>query len=327
METALQQQFALLAENVVSVKKDFKWDWESTKTLSAFFYTTQGKRADCDTIKNCEKLIKANTGIFSTIRGNLSLVIASRLALSPDPQQLLTNTLDAYNRLKKAKFHSSDYLVYAACTIAEEASVSDYDKVIERARVFYEGMKKAHWFITGQDDYLFAVTLGLRESSIEIGLANIENLYSELKKHFSSSNAVQALAQVLSLSTNIQESLNRVLKLRDAFREMKFKLDKSEILSTLGVLAMLPVSIETIVQVVTEGYNYLRKEKGFGAFSLDKNEVILFVCGIVSTYYLSDSSESIATISTNLITILLIQQITMYIIIFSASAAAASASN
>ncbi len=63
-----------------------------------------------------------------------------------------------------------------------------------------------------------------------------------------SKNSVQTLAQVLILSGDCDAAANRVLALRDALRDQKLRLDKTYTLPSLGVLALLPVEKDSIVQ-------------------------------------------------------------------------------
>jgi len=129
-------------------------------------------------------LVKENTGVFSTFRGNMSLCIAALLSLSADPQGLFDEVLKVYDLMKEAKLRASDYLVVAAYQVAAQTEPANYQNAVDRARAFYDGMKARHFFYTSQDDYIFAAMLGLSDLDVETGTERIEQLYNHLKPEF-----------------------------------------------------------------------------------------------------------------------------------------------
>ena len=82
---------------------------------------------------------------------------------------------------------------------------------------------------------------------------------------------------------------DRVLVLRDTLRAQKIKLDKAYTLPVLGILALLPVEIETIARDIGKAQDTLRAKKGFGSLSVTTQELLLFAASIVA----SDYTESV----------------------------------
>lgn len=324
-----QNKLELFADNVQIIKKEFTWQNTLTKRLAALLYAQEGKTVDCEAIRQCHTLIKENTGAFSTFRGNMALCLAALLSLSPNPQEGFSETLKVYDLLKGEKFHASDFLVVAAYLIAAQSDASDYRNVVIRMRNFYDGMKSRHFFSTGQDDYIFAAMLGLTNLDAAAGTERIEQLHSRLKGEFWNENSVQALAQVLVLGESDDSIANRVLVLRDTLRAEKIKLDKAYTLPVLGILALLPVEIDTIVRDIGLAQDTLRAQKGFGLLSVTTQELLLFAASIVVGNYAESVKDGVltATLSTSITNIIIAQQAAMIAAISASTTAAASSSS
>ncbi|MDR1000307.1 MAG: DUF4003 domain-containing protein [Clostridiales bacterium] len=327
MEYSGQNKLELFANNWQIIKKEFTWHDTETKRLAALLYAQEGKTIDCEAIRQCHALIKQNTGIFSTFRGNMALCVATLLSLSPNPQDAFSKTLKVYDLLKSVKLRASDFLVIAAYHIAKQTNASDYGNVVARTRSFYDGMKASHFFLTGEDDYIFAAMLGLSDLDVILGVERIEQLHSRLKGTFWDGNSVQTLAQVLVLGDSGDSVITRVLALRDMLRAQKIRLDKTYTLPVLGVLALLPVDIETIVRDISAAQNALKAKKGFGSLSVSTQELLLFAASIIAGDYAESAKDGIltATLATSISNIIIAQQAAV-IMMVSASTAATSAS-
>lgn len=329
MEYSGQNKLELFANNAQIMKKEFTWQNTLTKRLAALLYAQEGKIVDCEAIRQCLDLIKQNTGAFSTFRGNMVLCIATMLSLAPNPQEVFSETLKVYDLLKDEKLHASDFLVVAAYQIAAQSDASDYSNVVTRTRSFYDGMKARHFFYTGQDDYIFAAMLGLTDLDTAAGTERIEQIYSRLKGEFWDKNSIQALAQVLVLGESDVNIANRVLALRDTLRAEKIKLDKTYTLPVLGILALLPVEIDTIVRDIVAAQDTLRAQKGFGPLSVTTQELLLFSASIVASNYAENVKDGVltATLTTSISNIIIAQQAAIIAATSASTAAAASSSS
>jgi hypothetical protein len=329
MQVTGQNKLELFVENAQSIKKEFTWQDGLAKKMAALLYAQEGKTIDCEKIRQCHNLIKQNTGTFSPFRGDMALTMAAMLSLTANPQMQFSETQKVYDLLKSAKFHTSDFLIFAAYQIAAQSATSGYPKVVTRARSFYDGMKALHFFHTGEDDYILAAMLGLTDLNIRAGTERIERLYTLLKPEFRNKNSIQALAQVLVFSDSDDSVIRRVLSLRDALRAQKIKLDGAETLPILGILALLPVEIGTIVSDVKAAQDTLKAKKGFGSMSITTQGILLFAASIIASDYVDSVKDGIltATLSTSITNILIAQQVTMMAMISASSAAAVAASS
>ena len=329
MTSKTDGKLKLFVSNAQTIKKEFTWQHDSTRRLAALLYAQENKPVECEAIRQCHTMIKSSAGVFSAFRGNMSLCIATLLALSDNPERLLGETIKVYNMLKKVKLRASDYLAVAAYQIAAGADPDNYSAVIERTRAFYDGMKAHHWFYTGQDDYVFAAMLGLSDLDVDTGVDRIEQLYTRLKDEFWDKNSVQALSQVMVLGGTSYTTTSRILALRDTLKAKKLRLDCSYTLSSLGILALLPVDIEVIARDIDGAQAFLRAQKGFGVLSVDKQELLLIAAAIVAWEY-ADSAKSgvlAATLSTSITNIIIAQQAAMFAVITATNAEAVSESS
>ena len=329
MNPEIGNKLALFASNSQLIKKEFTWHNLLARRLAALLYAQEGKEVDCAAIRQCHDAIKQNTGIFSFFRGDMTLCLSTLLSLSPNPHALLGETLDVYAKLKQAKLHASDFLAISAYQIAAQAGAAGSMNAITRTRAFYDGMKAHHFFYTGQDDYIFAAMLGLTDLDIEAGTERIEQLFLRLKGEFWDKNSVQSLAQVLVLGNSDDRTADRVLALRDALRTEKIKLDKRFTLPSLGILALLPIEIDTIVRDIDEVQASLRTQKGFGMLSVTTQELLLLAASLVAGYYAQGVKDGIltATLSTSITNIIIAQQAATIAAISASSAATSSSSS
>ena len=323
-----QKMLALFAENTATIKKGFVWQDGLVKRLAALLYALENKPMDCDAVRESHSAIKSNTGVFSAFRGNMSLCLAAMLSLRDDRERLLTDTLEVYGLLKKAKFPTSDYLAVAAYQIAANVPYAQYGQAAANTRAFYEEMKARRWFQTGRDDTIYAAMLGLSGKNPVEGAEQIEQLFQRLKSEFSSKNSVQTLSQILVLGGKREEAVQHVLDLRNVLRGNNIKLDKIYTLPALGVLSLLPIGGEVIARDILEAQAFLRTQKGFGVFSLTSQELLLYASSIIASIYAENlDSINAASISTSIASIIIAQQIAIISAAASSAAVTASASS
>lgn len=323
------ERVELFVSNTQIIKKSFKWQHGMIHRLAALLYAAENKVADAEAIRQSQELIKQNTKLFSAFRGNLAISIATMLSLTTDENTKLADTLHVYDLMKEIKFRTSDYLVIAAYQIATQVSPEQFQPTVERAKSFYDSMKAEHRFLTGQDDYIFAAMLALSDLDVDTGVARMEQLYRELKPEFSSRNSVQALTQVLVLGEDNPDAGARVIALNEAFRKRDLRMDKTYTLPSLGILSLLPSDRDALVDEVAETNDWLRTQKGFGAWSIDKQELLLFSSALIAIQHVENLRNGVltTTISTSITNIIIAQQAAMAAAAAASAAAASSSSS
>ena len=326
MNTHTKSRIELFSTNTNKIKGKFVWQNTLSKRLAALLYAIEDREIDTEAIRESYEIVKHSTSVFSSFRGNSFITIATLLSLHDNQHKQLSDALAVYDMMKSRKFWASDYLVVAAYQVAGNTSKEKYIQVIDRAKAFYDGMKAEHYFLTGQDDYIFAAMLGLSDIEIDSGLRRINQLYTTFKPIFRTGNSVQTLTQVIALGGENGDVESRVLDLNSKFRHWGMRLDRIYTLPSLGVLALLPVDNDTIVNNVIEAYELLREQKGFGRWSLTKQELLLFSSALIAYEYLDDVKGHILTTASTSLTNIIIAQQTAIAVAAATSAAASSSS-
>jgi hypothetical protein len=291
------------------------------KRQAALIYALEGRPIDCNAINEGYALMKESTGVLSMFRGYSSIGIAAMLSLKVDRQRIFDRTVSIYEMLKEAKFWRSEYLAVASYMIAVNAEPENYQKTVERTKAFYDGMKDKNWFYTGQNDYIMAAMLALSDADVEKGVSEIEVLYQQLKSEFFSRESVQILAQTMVVGGITGQAADRVIALKNAFRDQNMPMHREYTLPALGILALLPIDVNTIVQEVKEAQTHLKGQKGFGPLSVKKQELLLYATAITASGYAEDVQSGLvkAAVSTSIINLIIAMQMAMIVAVIVAS--------
>ena len=331
MESQLQNKVELFIQNVGGIKNSFIWQEPAAKRLAALIYTMEGKTLDPQGIKEARDLIKEQTGIFSTFRGNLSIYIAAALSLTQDPKRTLEDVLYVHSLLKGQRFWSSDYLVAAAYEIAIHSPRENYAMAASRTRAFYDEMKSNHRFHIGEDDYIFAAMLALSDLDPHQGAVKMKLLFQKIKGEFSafiSRGSMLHLAQMMALGGSTPQCVANISHLNRVFRSKKIKLDRTFTLPVFGVLGLLDIDHHTLAQDILDVRDFLRKQKGFGHFSISNDELFLYVVSlVVNGYTQNHGNQAIKASATSGVTSLIIAQQVALIVAISVSTTAAAAAS
>lgn len=325
----MNSNIELFIKNSYDMKTAFKWDYRMIQMLSALIYSCEGKMVDTGRIKESKQIIKDNTGLFSNFKGNSSLVIATYLSLKEERESLFKRTVYIYDKLREAGFHGCEYLTIAAFNIANQCNDEECEEIIIKSRSIYEGMKKNHFLLTGSDDYIYATMLAMSNIDSDVLIKSHEEIYGVLKKNFFSGNGVQALSDVLVLSTDDRKALiDRTMDIYNKFRDKGYKLSNSYMLPMIGIMALTGEDVQSIIDRVLEIYEYLKEQKGFGSFSLSKQERLMFAISLEVSDEVKRLNKGVldSTLATSITNIIIAQQTAMIAASSSAACAAASSS-
>jgi hypothetical protein len=319
----------LYHQNMLALKKYSFWKNDMAKRLAALIFAAEGQQVDIAAIRAAEAAVKRKTGLFSSFRGATDMAIYALLALTADLESYLDRILSAHQLLRKARFHSSDYLAVAACLIARAAHQENLAEQCIRAGNWLRAMKQQHRFLVGQDDYVYAVMLAAAGLDPMNDLDRIEQNYRDLRYDFRPRGSLYQLCQVLALSGKPDLCADRVRDLRNAFRAEGVKLDRANTLVSLGVLSYMEEQEPVIVERVQKICVYLRSLKGMGSFSVGRDELQLMSVTLVACASLKEQHDSLAAgvVSSAVTGIIMAQQAAIIAAAAGASAAASAASS
>lgn len=327
MRATLEQLCDNFIKNRDELKSIFKWENDQIVSASAISFLNRGILAEGAKLEKCKKLLKENTGVFSSFRGNVEVPMVAQLAMADVPADKMRKTQKVYEMLKQ-EFLGSEYLVLAASVMADMVSEEAALQMAQKARNIYNRMKKDHPFLTSGEDAVYAVLMAVSEKNDEILMDEMEVCYKKLKERFSASNEVQALAHILAIAEgSAQEKCNKVVALYDALRTSEVKYGKYYELVALASLAMLPVEQNVLVEEIKAVDAFLAEQKGYGFFGLDKKTRLMHAAMIVSCDYIRSDTADIAAMTGTMAAVAAQQAAMCAVIAASAASTAANAGN
>lgn len=326
----IERKLDLLIENSNSlnhVKSTFGMG--SFKRCNALNLTIRGIHADVNKINDCIDLIRSNSSFFSNFRGNNLLTTAVNLSIQNNPEESFNEIMSIYNKLKK-HFFTNEFLVLASQIIYSYKGTNDVNTLVINTRKAYDLMKENHLFLTGQEDISSAALIAVTSSNLEDTFIDMERCYDILRKNgFWAGNNLQSLTHILSLFEGTsEEKCNKVIILNKILKEYSTPLT-SYSLPILGVCALTTSNYESFAKELSSLNKYLRKQSGFGSFSLNTTIRNMIIASLLSLESIENNdllikSKVIDTANNITLNVVIIMQIAAA---SAASAAAASAAS
>lgn len=322
----MNEQLTKLCEQFIAdrdiIKSTFPWDNTYIIHVCALAFVSRSHAVSADTLKECRKLLEQHTSIFSNFRGNTKLPTVTQLACAADPMEKLRDAMAVYNILKE-HFFGTEYLAYISAVLTEMVSRDRAAEIAVRAKGIFTRMRKEHPFLTGGEDSVFAVLLAFSDKPEEALVTEMEQCYKLLKPHFFDSNAVQTLSHVLTMADGTaEEKCEKLLSLCKAMKQAKLDYGTRHDLSVLGSLILSDTPEETLVAEIAQADAFLKEQKGYGIFSVDKTTRLMHSAMLVSILH-GANADTAAVTST--LAMVAAQQAAMCAVI--ASSAAVSAAN
>ncbi|MBQ7358536.1 MAG: DUF4003 family protein [Lachnospiraceae bacterium] len=301
----MKEELKTLVQDYLDTKavaeKAFAWENSYLPPICAAILLKAGRKFTKEELDRTRQLIKENTGVFSDYRGTAMAAMICLLASEPSPESAMEKSLKIYEELRK-HFGASEYLPFVSMVIERLSENYDYEGVCARGKAIYEDMRSNHPFLTSREDVTNATLLAYSSMTDAQIVVEVENCYNELKKHFSSSNDVQALSQTLALGDgNWQDKCNRFLRIFEGLKSRGYKYSKDCRLATLGALSVLPVEENELIQDIIDVNDELTGKKGYGFFGFGKADKLMHAAMLVATYYGKKQNDTVlhaATIET-----------------------------
>lgn len=327
MRASLENLCRSLSENRKIIKSAFPLENSYIYPVCAEIFTEKRRTPQEDRLKECRRILKENTGLFSNFRGITKAVMISMMAAEANPEEKLRRSLAVYSLLKEY-FFTSQYLPIASMAISDMAPESRYEELSQRTRRIYEAMKREHPFLTNSQDCIYAALMALSPRTDEEIIAETEKCYDILKNEFFSSNAVQSLSHILAfLDGTAEEKCRRTLELYGHLKALGCRYGTNLELPTLGVAAMVPAEIRNIAHDIAEADEFLSHQKGFGFFGIGKKQRLMYAAMLVTSDFIEGTSApGQSAVLSGTVSLIAAQQAAVCAAV-AASAAAASAAN
>ncbi|MCR5251771.1 MAG: DUF4003 domain-containing protein [Lachnospiraceae bacterium] len=290
MKDAIKTKVDLLVANREKIEKEFKWGYSLMNIAAALVFSAAGKEADIERVKACKEILKKNTGAFSVFRDTSEAIVVSKMALADDPERYLKEVKAVYDRLNKGELFDSSFMLQGAISIYEAGRADDTELVKKKAEELYKKMAKKHPILTSSEDIIFVIMLAMTDKSADSICEEIEECYSYLKDEIRikvEKNELQGLGEILALTDgNIREKSDRVVRLYNTIKEHGVKWGNAyNEFAALGTLIDADSDNDALVDEIVEVSDYLKSIKGFGNWSIDSKQRLLFSAMLVGDSY------------------------------------------
>ncbi|MGL4772758.1 MAG: DUF4003 family protein [Clostridium sp.] len=263
------------------------------RKCNALTLTLRNQVADPIRINECRDIIKNNTKMFSTFRGNCLVTTAVNISLEENPKEAFREIQNIYEKLKM-HFSGSEYLVLASNVIFKARFDFNIDEIVLRTKEAYDIMKNHHRFLTSSEDIVTAAMIATNSSDFDKTFKEIEECYEILRESgFWSGDNLQTLAHILSLvDGTAKEKCEKVVKLNSYLLNEGVPL-KGYALPLLGVSLYVTEDFKDFSTKLLEIDNFLKTQKGFGSFTLGKNERRMISAGLACSTYFKDINKEV----------------------------------
>lgn len=332
MNQELIRRTDLMVSNFQAIKKTFVWDMNISKHFAAMIAANRDSIIDSEKIKKVRDYIKQETSWMSYFRGNSEFIVSSLLSNRTDYEALFDRVEDVYEIMKNAGFRRGSYLPLAALTLAMDEGKRSSQEKVDRAKHFYEMMKKNHFWLTGEEDYVLSSVLACSDLDIDGAFNDIEECYKiliHMKFGFSSKNELQNLSHILALGDEKAErKCARAEKIYSELKKMKCKLSYFG-LTALGVLTLATDDNTPAAEEVKLVFDYLKTKEGYGSWSLDSGTRAILATIIVADYYADNIKNGLieSAISNSINSIIIAEQVAVAAAMSAAVTASAASSS
>ena len=265
------------------LRHGFPWEYALTRQFGALLLVGSPNAPTVEGIKDMREHIRKETSVFSGFRGLNELMMAILLHRDADGGRLFERTRHVYSLLKEAGLHGSLYMPMAGLFLAKNADDASMPALVVRMGEFYKGMKERHFWLTGEDDFIYAALLATSNLSVHDSLEEMESLYHDLSgSGFSKGNGLQSLTHVLVLgeeSCGIKR--DRTIRLYQYLIERRYRLSDYQ-LAFLGVMVLQSERPEELADQAIELENRLKGIRGFGNFSVDRKTRFMLAASLLA---------------------------------------------
>ena len=286
MQSVTMRRTEQFIENRKRIERAFRMSTPQVHCLCALLIGLDDRDADLDSIRLGKKILKKNTGIFSSFRGLGMAPAAIKLGERSDGERRLNFAKDNLKTLKAAGFAPTDYLSTAAFLMAKQHDRAE--TVAAAARGHYLEMRHAHRILTGGEDVIFAVLFAMYDADKDVLFPRADAAMDLLSRRFGRTNATQMASFAIALSDQPADTLAlKTERLYDAVRGAGEKNREMLDLPLLAFLASLDVPEQETGALIAEISAYLKEQKGFSAMRVGRSQRLFYATALAAIDALS----------------------------------------
>ena len=281
MQSGTMRRTEQFIENRRRIERIFRMSTPQVHCLCALLLGLDDRDADLDAIRRGKKILKRNTGVFSSFRGLGMAPAAIKIGEYEDGETRLNYAKDNLKKLKAAGFAPTDYLCPAAFLMAKCHGKAD--EVAKAAHAQYLEMRHAHRILTGGEDVMFAVLFSMYDTDSETLLSRADTAMEHLSRRFGRSNAAQMASFAIALSNGSADLLAvKTERLYDAVRDAGEKNREMLDLPLLAFLAGLDAPEKETGELIAELSSYLKEQKGFSAMKIGRSQRLFYATSLAA---------------------------------------------
>jgi hypothetical protein len=288
MKDFVKEKCDLMVRNRKVLNKSFVWDFDIMTVATSLILAGAGVEADAEKLKNCKKILRKGVGCFSSIRGIGETITVCKMAMSEDPAKYVSDLKKVYDKIMKGRFFNGEYMVLAAANVCDNGKVSEIDSLVGKFNEIDKRMKEEHPILTSAEDWSLAMLLAMTDKSVDQIIGEMEQGFDYMRdmRFRATQNGLQSLTQVLALmGGDMKTKCDKVIRFSDKFREKGVRYGKDCEIAALGTLLDIDANEDELVSEIFETADYLKKQKGFGSWHLDKKTRLMFASLIVAESY------------------------------------------
>ncbi|MDO4518389.1 MAG: DUF4003 family protein, partial [Bacillota bacterium] len=142
MKELLEKTCELFISNREILRDTFRWEGDEMNRLGSSLLTARQEAVDSERLRECDHILKENSGFFSVFRGQLKIAVLCNMVSKEDPEKYLRDTERAYKLMKYGRGSDDSIHALAALSIAESArSEEELLEIVERASDIFTRLK------------------------------------------------------------------------------------------------------------------------------------------------------------------------------------------
>lgn len=218
------------------------------------YYVTSEREFDAESLSRSMDAIKQKAGWFSPLRGNLLPMMAAFLDQpGVNIEEEVIRLFEKQRVLRTYGFRNTIHSYLAALFMTNDTEL--YDNEARLAKSLFSEMKKHHFFLTSDDDYMYAVLLGKRGFNPVTQAKSMRMYYDELRgERFRAGNELQWLSQVMTyVDEDFTPSLiTRATEIHHYFaREKKVRPIHYPLIGFLTIFNVSDQELKKIIELTT----------------------------------------------------------------------------
>ena len=331
MRNDVKEKCDLFISNGREMKNAFKWDSGLINIAASTALTSADKKVDVERLKECKDIIKKYAGVFSGFRSMAEPVVLCKMSLEDDPEKYISELKSVYDKISKTAFSDSGYMVQAAISVCDAKKAGEKDEIADKLKQLYKKMSKKHPILTSSEDIVFATLLAMTDKSVDTIIEEMEQCYTYLKDDVKlrvGANEIQGLSEVLALTDgDMKTKCDKVVKLYNTFKEHKVRYGTEyNEFASLGTLIDIEENPDVLVSEIIETEAYIKSHKGFGDWTMNKKQRLLFAAMIVGEVYGGENSVSLNSAIRSSVSAVIAAEVAMIICISASTTLAATTS-